>query len=132
MRAFDICLLVICLQLSLTFISSIGLFGDNLFYTAPQQTGNGFMTGSMSDTEKLVGAQSYTTIDYLTMSISMIVSSLGLIATLLGSVIIFIPQLILVFQVPLPLAIVIQALIYVMYGWAYLQFLSGRSGAMLQ
>jgi hypothetical protein len=132
MRAFDIALLVICIQLSLTFVGEIGLFPGGVIYATPQHSGMDFMTGGMAETQNLVGSQTPNTVDYLFMTVSMITNSILLLGKMLVSVVIFVPELIFVFHVPIPLAVVLQALIYIMYAWAYAQFLAGRSGAMIQ
>jgi hypothetical protein len=131
---WDITFLIICFELAIGFASGLGLFGHMYFDQSQESssTTTGFMSGNVSETGELIGSTKQGSVDYFSISASMLWSGIGLVINIVASVIFFLPHLVNVFMVPLVLAIPIQALIYMCYSWSLAQFLSGRSGGIIQ
>jgi len=138
MRMWDITILIVCFELAIGFAGGLvdaGLFDNHMYYTQSQQSvtsGNGFMSGEISNTGELISSTQTSNVDYFSMGISMVWSAIGIITKTIYSVLFFLPHLRETFMFPLELAIPIQVLIYITYAWGIAQFLSGRSGGMLQ
>ncbi len=131
---WEITVIIVCFELAIGLTASMSLF-TQMYYTKAQQSvdsGAGFMTGSVGKTNDLVKSSQPQNVDYFSMGISGLYSAWGIISTTVGAVIYFYPHLITIFMVPMDLAIAIQALIYVNYVWGIGQFISGRSGGMMQ
>jgi hypothetical protein len=134
MRALQIAVLIICIELSISFFANIGLF-TTVFYTPAQEqigAGTGFMSGNINETSNLLGSQKTGTVDTFTAGIGMLIGSIGILINLLGSVVFFLPHLVSVFQFPLLLAIPVQVMIYIIYSVGILQFMSGRSTRLFE
>lgn len=134
MRALQIAVLIICIELSVSFFANLGLF-TTVFYTPAQEqvgAGTGFMSGSINDTSTLLGSQKTGTIDTFTAGIGMLFGSIGILINLLGGVVFFLPHLITIFQFPLILAVPVQVMIYIIYSIGILQFISGRSTRLFE
>ncbi len=90
------------------------------------------MSGEIGSTGELVGSTQSESVDYFTLGVSMLYSSIGILGKMVYAVVFFLPHLRETFMFPLALAVPIQALIYVVYAFGFIQFLSGRSGGMFQ
>lgn len=135
MRALQIAVLIICLELSISFFANVGIFQQVYITPAQQQIGSagtGFISGNINETSTLLGSQKTGTVDTFTAGIGMLFSAIGILINMLGSVMFFLPHLISVFKFPLILAVPVQAMIYIIYSIGILQFISGRSTRLFE
>lgn len=133
MRAWDITLLIICFELALGFTSGIGLWGYTYYEPSQENVLDvvGYQSGNMNATTGLIDSMKQQNADYFSLG-TMLMTSIGILFNVLGAIVFFYPHLVNTFMFPMALAIPIQALIYLTYSWAIAQFLSGRSGSLIQ
>jgi hypothetical protein len=132
MRAWDIAVLLICFNLAIGLVGSMGIF-THMYYTPVQQNvmdANDYMRGDINSTKDLINNQKQSNADYFSLGM-MIFGAWNLFISILLSALCVAPQL-LAFGMPLPLVLVIQSLIYLIDIWGIIQFMSGRSGSLMQ
>lgn len=143
MRAWEITLFVIiAAQIAQVFIAGIGLFpNDYLGLHGTQVTNTTNQTGSTGYTTGDYNAQSQTflqdqttgqTQDTITLGLGFLISATFSLLYMILTIITVIPTLLIFFQCPLPLAIVIQGLVYYSLFWSFMQWKAGRSGVLIQ
>jgi hypothetical protein len=132
---WDITFLIICFELSMGFVSGLGLFG-HIYFPQAQESANapygGMLSGNVSATGELIDSSKQPNVDSFSVGAAMLWSGVGLFLNIAGAVAYFLPHLINTFMLPMVLAVPIQALIYLCYSWSLAQFLSGRSGGYYQ
>ena len=133
MRAWDIAVLIICFNLAIGIVGSLGIF-THMYYTTAQQNVyevDGYMQGNGNATEKLIESSKNTNADYFSLG-TMLFGAFNMFLNVLSSAIFILPQLINTFHMPLVIAVPIQTLIWIIDVWAIVQFMSGRSGTLIQ
>jgi hypothetical protein len=133
MRAWDIAVLLICFNLAIGLVGSIGLF-THMYYEPVQQNVlevNGYMQGNSNASQKLIDSAKTTNADYFSLG-TMLFGAFNIFINVLGSAVFILPTLVTTFGIPLALASVLQVLIWLINVWGIIQFMSGRSGSLMQ
>jgi hypothetical protein len=142
MRAWEITFLIIMLsQVSQIFIASIGLFPEDymgmhgqVVTNSTTASGTGYSTGDYNDkTGQLLDAQkSSSVVDPVSFGFASVFSGLVMIIEIASVYVTVLPTLLIFFHCPLPIALVLQAIVYYSLIWSYAQWKAGRSGGMIQ
>lgn len=133
MRMMDLTLIIVAFELAIGFVAGIGVF-EHTYYEPSQENIrelNGYMHGNSNATSALIDSAKTTNADYFSIA-SALFGALNLFLKTVGAVVFFYPHLVDVFMMPELIAGPLQALIYVTYAWGIVQFMSGRSGGLMQ
>jgi hypothetical protein len=146
MRGWELILLLIMgSQVSQIFVASIGLFPEDYLglngqfvssnpANATINSTKGYVTGDYNDQtgEMIEDQKNMGTMDAVTLGVATFVSGTLMIITVISTFVTVLPTLIVFFHCPLPLALVLQAIVYYALVWSLAQWKAGRSGGMIQ
>ena len=133
MRAADILLFCLCINAAIVMVDASGL---GAMFTGAPQGETGFLTpqkggmwgNSLADISKSTSTGgSLTPYDMFAIGAAWLVETTIFMITFLLSAVFIIPALMRIFFFPVWLATFVQALLYVTYMWAYVQWKSGKS-----
>lgn len=130
---WDLTVIIIAFELAIGFVAGIGLF-EHTYYTPSQSNSkelNGYLHGTSNATNTLIESTKTTNSDYFSLG-TYLFGALNIFLNIVGAVVFFYPHLVNTFMVPMALAAPIQCLIYITYAWGIVQFMSGRSGSLMQ
>lgn len=114
------------LQATIGFVNALGMF-DYDYYATQNNTYTGYTVRSLGEYEE--EAKNPTPGSYVRMAVDFSLSSVVMVAKILFSVVLILPTLITVFEIPTALAVFLQGIVYFVYvlGWA--QWQTGKSMA---
>ena len=118
MRAYDILLFLVCLEASIGFVASIDLFSTT--YVDPS-------TVQLTDWNVQEIQNQSSSPSLLDTAIDGLVKAIPQFFTMLLAIAIIYIPLTQTFGVPTEVALLFQGVVYLVYTWAIIQFLSGRS-----
>lgn len=123
-RALDIAIFLIILQATIGFVNSLGMF-DYDYYATQNNTYTQYTVQDLEEYETM--AQNPGVSDYVSLAVDLAWEGIIIIAKVFFSVVLILPTLVSVFEIPTALAALIQGLVYFVYiiGWA--QWKSGKS-----
>jgi hypothetical protein len=133
MRAADILLFCLCLNAAIAMIDASGM---GAMFTGVSNSQTGFLTpqkggvfaNTLGDLSKSTSSGgTLTPYDMFAVGAAWIVETTLFMISFLLSAIFVIPALMRIFFFPVWLAVFVQALLYVTYMWAYVQWKSGKS-----
>jgi hypothetical protein len=135
MRAWDISLFILIINLTIGFVGNIGLFNE-YGYAQIQSTGNasqgGYASGNYDEnTQTLMGNQQKTTADTFDAFAMILSGFFMMISVFVSCAIMFLP-LVYTFHVPVVLALFLQAIVYYAYLWGITQWVSNKQGGYLE
>jgi len=120
MRAYDILLFLVCLEASIGFVSSLNIFPVSYVDASAVQS-----NWNLEELEEQAQAQSV--IDKVMLATDMLFKALSMFFNMLVAIVAIYIPLTTVLGVPSEIALLLQGVVYVVYAWAIIQFLSGRS-----
>lgn len=125
MRALDISKMLVCISLVIGLINGIGVFDEQYQHTLPSDT-SGYILHNVSEIgEDLGNVTDLTTWDYAKFTIMMGYEALIMLIKVLLAVVIIYPVLVYTFHIPIVFSVLIQALIWVNYAVAMVQYKKG-------
>jgi len=120
MRAYDILLFLVCLEASIGFVSSLNIFPVSYVDASAVQS-----SWNLEELEEQ--AQTQSVIDKVMLATDMLFKALSMFFNMLVAIVAIYIPLTTVLGVPTEIALLLQGVVYVVYAWAIIQFLSGRS-----
>jgi len=127
MRAWDITFLLIVIQASIGLVNGIGLFDTNYFATQNDSTTT-YTIGDISDLHDVESGGEVSQMSYFDLAVTFGMAGINLLFKIVESIVFIFPVLVEQFYIPLPLAAVLQSMIYLQVAWGYAQWKSNRSG----
>ncbi len=122
MRAYDILLFLVCLEVTIGFVSSLHVFPVNYVDASAVQTPQEW---NLQEVENQTASQSI--FDKVMLATDMLFKALSMFLNMLVAIVAIYIPLTSVLGVPSEIALLLQGVVYVVYAWAIIQFLSGRS-----
>ena len=122
MRAYDILLFLVCLEAAIGFVSSLHIFPVNYVDVSAVQTPQDW---NLQEVENQTASQSI--FDKMMLATDMLFKALSMFLNMLVAIVAIYIPLTTVLGVPSEIALLLQGVVYVVYVWAIIQFLSGRS-----
>jgi len=129
MMMWQITKIIIVIELVIGMVDASGLFNQN-YWQVNQASGTGdveYTTGSLSELTN-AGSSGNAGADWFNQGVALVFAAIMWILTVMKSVVVILPTLIDRFHVPAPFAVVIQAMIYLEYGWGLAQWRAQRPG----
>ena len=120
MRAYDILMFLVCLEASIGFVSSLHIFPVSYVDASAVQS-----NWNLEEIESQ--AQTQTVVDKVMLATDMLFKALTTFLNMLIAIVAIYIPLTSVLGVPSEIALLLQGVVYVVYMWAIIQFLSGRS-----
>jgi hypothetical protein len=133
MRAWDLAVFIILIEMSLGFLSGLHGFyttqGQGLYHATQGGAVAGWQQRSSTD-EFVAGTEpgGLNGFDYLNFAIMWVLASFWMIITVLKAFFVISWDLYFVFGLPASLCAFIQGIVYLIYTWAFVQWKSGRGG----
>lgn len=127
MRAWDITFLLIVIQACIGLVNGIGLF-DVSYFATQNDTTTGFTVGDISDLHDVETGGEVSQMSYFDLAVTFGMAGINLLFQIVQAIVFIFPTLVEQFHVPLPLAAVLQSMIYLQVAWGYSQWKSNRSG----
>jgi hypothetical protein len=143
LRALDITVFMVALSIVIIYVppvaapqwaNSINLGPMNALNTANDYSLNRLSSdwSAFSGSSSSTGISWATIVDFALLSLSMLIEALVIAATVLvGSLGIFFAVQATFPQIPAVIFIIVGSVVYIIYGWAWFQILSGRPGEVL-
>ena len=122
MRAYDILLFLVCLEATIGFVSSLQVFPTDYVDASAVQTPADW---NLQEVENQTASQSI--FDKVMLATDMLFKALSMFLNMLVAIVAIYIPLTSVLGVPSEIALLLQGVVYVVYAWAIIQFLSGRS-----
>jgi len=122
MRAYDILLFLVCLEATIGFVSSLHIFPADYVDASAVQTPADW---NLQEVENQTASQSI--FDKVMLATDMLFKALTMFLNMLVAIVAIYIPLTSVLGVPSEIALLLQGVVYVVYAWAIIQFLSGRS-----
>jgi len=122
MRAYDILLFLVCLEVTIGFVSSLHVFPVSYVDASAVQTPEDW---NLQEVENQTASQSI--FDKVMLATDMLFKALTMFLNMLVAIVAIYIPLTSVLGVPSEIALLLQGVVYVVYAWAIIQFLSGRS-----
>ena len=122
MRAYDILLFLVCLEASIGFVSSLNIFPVSYVDASAVQVSE---TWSLEDVQNQTAT--LTLVDKLMFATDILFKAVSMFLNMLLAIAVIYIPLTSVLGVPSEIALLLQGVVYVVYAWAIIQFLSGRS-----
>ncbi|MHC1577316.1 MAG: hypothetical protein ACXQT6_01300 [Candidatus Methanospirareceae archaeon] len=122
MRAFDILLFLVCLEATIGFVASLHVFPVS--YIDPSAVHGDW---SLVEVQEQVEASQQGFFDKMMLVTDMLFKALGMFFNMMVAIVAIYVPLTSVLGVPSEVALLVQSVVYVVYVWALIQFLSGRS-----
>ena len=126
MRAWDITLLLIVVQACIGLVNGIGLF--DVTYFATQNDSTAYTVGDISDLHDVESGGEVSQMSYFDLAVTFSMAGINLLFKIVEAIVFILPTLVDQFKIPLPLAAVLQSMIYLQIAWGYAQWKSNRSG----
>jgi len=126
MRAWDITLLLIVVQACIGLVNGIGLF--DVTYFATQNDSTAYTVGDISDLHDVEDGGEVSQMSYFDLAVTFGMAGINLLFKIVEAIVFIFPVLVDQFCIPLPLAAVLQSMIYLQIAWGYAQWKSNRSG----
>jgi len=126
MRAWDITLLLIVVQACIGLVNGIGLF--DVTYFATQNDSTAYTVGDISDLHDVETGGEVSQMSYFDLAVTFGMAGINLLFKIVEAIVFIFPVLVDQFCIPLPLAAVLQSMIYLQIAWGYAQWKSNRSG----
>ena len=126
MRAWDITLLLIVIQACIGLVNGIGLFDTTYFAT--QNDSTAYTVGDISDLHDVESGGAVSQMSYFDLAVTFGMAGINLLFKIIEAIVFIFPTLVNLFHIPLPLAAVMQSMIYLQVAWGYAQWKSNRSG----
>ena len=120
MRAFDILLFLVCLEATIGFVASLDVFPVS--YVDPSAVHSDW---SLVEIQEEASQQGF--FDKMMLVTDMLFKALGMFFNMMVAIVAIYVPLTSVLGVPSEVALLVQSVVYVVYVWALIQFLSGRS-----
>jgi len=120
MRAFDILLFLVCLEATIGFVASLDVFPVS--YVDPSAVHSDW---SLVEIQEEASQQGF--FDKMMLATDMLFKALGMFFNMMVAIVAIYVPLTSVLGVPSEVALLVQSVVYVVYVWALIQFLSGRS-----
>ena len=127
MRAWDITLLLIVVQACIGLVNGIGLFDENYFATQNDST-TAYTVGDIADLHDVESGGEVSQMSYFDLAVTFGMAGINLLFKIVEAIVFIFPVLVDQFHIPLPLAAVMQSMIYLQVAWGYAQWKSNRSG----
>lgn len=127
MRAWDITLLLIGIQACIGLVNGLGVFGETYFATQNDST-TAYTVGDISDLHDVAQGGEVSQMGYFDLAVTFGMAGINLLYKIIEAIIFIFPTLVTQFHIPLPLAAVMQSMIYLQVAWGYAQWKSNRSG----
>jgi hypothetical protein len=127
MRAWDITFLLIVIQACIGLVNGIGLFDVNYFATQNDSTTT-YTIGDISDLHDVAPGGEVSQMSYFDLAVTFGMAGINLLFKIIEAIVFIFPVLVDQFHIPLPLAAMLQSLIYMQIAWGYAQWKSNRSG----
>ncbi len=125
MRAIDITVFLIAIQLALGFVSALGIFETNYYEATSNEYSKYTINdlGNYTDKEDIV-SQGINTVK---MSADFLWEGAFFMIKILGTVVVVYPTLVTIFNIPAVLSAMLQGMVYFMYFLGYYQWKTGKS-----
>ena len=127
MRAWDITFLLIVIQACIGLVNGIGLF-DVTYFASQNDSTTTYTIGDISDLHDVESGGGVSQMSYFDLAVTFGMAGINLLFKIIEAIVFIFPTLVELFHVPLPLAAMLQSLIYLQVAWAYAQWKSNRSG----
>jgi len=127
MRAWDITLLLIVIQACIGLVNGIGLF-DQAYFATQNDSTTAFTVGDISDLHDVESGGEVSQMSYFDLAVTFGMAGINLLFKIIEAIVFIFPTLVNLFHIPLPLAAVLQSMIYLQVAWGYAQWKSNRSG----
>ena len=127
MRAWDITLLLIVVQACIGLVNGIGLF-DVTYFASQNDSTTAYTVGDISDLHDVESGGEVSQMSYFDLAVTFGMAGINLLFKIVEAIVFIFPVLVDQFCIPLPLAAVLQSMIYLQIAWGYAQWKSNRSG----
>lgn len=127
MRAWDITFLLIVVQACIGLVNGVGLF-DQTYFTTQNDSTTAYTVGDISDLHDVESGGEVSQMSYFDFAVTFGMAGINLMFNIIQAIVFIFPVLVTQFQIPLPIAAVMQSLIYMQVAYGYAQWKSNRSG----
>jgi len=127
MRAWDITFILIVVQACIGLINGIGLF-DVTYFTTQNDSTTAYTVGDISNLHDVESGGEVSQMSYFDLAVTFGMAGINLLFKIVEAIVFIFPTLVNQFHIPLPLAAVLQSMIYLQVAWGYSQWKSNRSG----
>ncbi|MFA7121399.1 MAG: hypothetical protein WC277_07945 [Bacilli bacterium] len=127
MRAWDITLLLIVVQACIGLVNGVGLF-DQAYFASQNDSTTAYTVGDISDLHDVEAGGEVSQTSYFDFVVTFGMAGINLLFKIIEAIVFIFPTLVDQFKIPLPLAAVLQSMIYLQIAWGYAQWKSNRSG----
>ena len=127
MRAWDFTLLLIVVQACIGLVNGVGLF-DQTYFTTQNDSTTAYTVGDISDLHDVESGGEVSQMSYFDLVVTFGMAGINLMFNIIQAIVFIFPVLVTQFQIPLPIAAVMQSLRYMPVSYGYAQWKSNRSG----
>jgi len=127
MRAWDITLLLIVVQACIGLVNGVGLF-DQAYFASQNDSTTAYTVGDISGLHDVGAGGEASQMSYFDFVVTFGMAGINLLFKIIEAIVFIFPTLVDQFKIPLPLAAVLQSMIYLQIAWGYAQWKSNRSG----
>ncbi len=124
MRAWDLAIFVIMIEMSIGFIAGLGFYDHPSLMSVQNGEINRYQTENINETF----AEKPTIADYLKFSLDWVFASFNMFIMIVSAFVGISWILYTTFKLPLTLCFFIQGIVYLIYTWGFIQWRSGRGG----
>lgn len=127
MRAWDITLMLILIQACIGMLNGMGVF-DVTYFASQNDSATTYTVGDISDLHDVAPGGDVSQMSYFDLGVTFVMAGLNLLYKIIEAIVFIFPTLVTKFYIPIPLAAVMQTMIYLQVAWGYAQWKSSRSG----
>jgi len=120
MRAYDILLFLVCLEASIGFVAAIDVFSTT--YVDPSAVNTQWDLHTIENE-----TQNQSIFDQIMLATDLLFRAVTMFFTMIVAIVAIYFPLTNTLGVPAEIALLLQGVVYLVYMWALIQFLSGRS-----
>src|SRR5574344_1006327 len=121
MRAWDITFLLIVIQACIGLVNGVGLFDQTYFATQNDST-TAYTVGDISDLHDVETGGEVSQMSYFDLAVTFGMAGINLLFQIIQAIVFIFPTLVEQFHIPLPLAAVLQSMIYLQIAYGYAQW----------